>query len=141
MPLRSILTVFHRSPCFGRIINFLNGVFYSITAHTRFSDPSRQNHCHVAVRVQNSDDLQGFRCREVDNQVRIDGEKPDFGVGQVAPPVSPVRKIRKVRELAADHGFHAVGSLLTAFLPDVTPDFYEVAGCLWRQDIAPLHSG
>jgi hypothetical protein len=92
----------------------------------------RQNLRHVAVRVQNGDDLQRLRFRAVDNQVRIYGEKPDLGGGQVGPPVSPLRKVREISELAADDGFHTVGGLLAAFLLDVPPDLYEIADCLWR---------
>jgi hypothetical protein len=85
------------------------------------------------VRVRNGNDLQGLRFRAVDNQVRIDGEKPDFGFGQIAPPVPSLRKIRKINKLAADDGFHPVGGFLALrFI------IYLLSGDMLDFDITPF---
>src|SRR5690242_1093755 len=88
--------------------------------------PLRQNLCDIAPRMQNGDDLQRLGLGPVDNQIRIDREKPHVGGSQVTPPMTAIRKRREIGKLAANDGFHAVGGFLTAFLLQVTPDANEV---------------
>jgi len=95
-------------------------------------NPLLQKLRHVAVGVQNSDNLQRLCFRPVNNQVGVYGEKPHLGVGQVAPPMSAARKLREISQLVTDGRFHAVGGFLAALVFDETLNLYEVAGCLGR---------
>jgi hypothetical protein len=60
---------------------------------------------------------------------------------RLPPQVSASGKLRKIGEFAKNHRFDVIGGFQAAFLLEITPDLYEVAGCLRRQDIARLPYG
>ena len=57
------------------------------------------------------------------------------------PPVARAGKAGQVDTLGSDGGLNPVGRFPGDFPLYLTPDFYQVEGCLRSQDISPCHSG
>ena len=82
-----------------------------------FEDPF-----HITASVKNGSDLQWFRPRPIDDQVRVDRKESHIFVGQVLPTVAGIRGSSKKSYFFADGGFNAVGNCEAGLFFDVTPD-------------------
>ena len=65
-------------------------------------------------------DLQGLHLGPADDQIRIDGEEPHVGVGEILAAVAGARRLCQKREFFADGCFNAVRDCQTRLFFDVT---------------------
>jgi hypothetical protein len=83
----------------------------------------------------------GFLIRAVNDQIGINREKLRRFVCQILAPMSGAGIPCQKNDLVPDDGFNPVRHLATAFPFDVPPDFDKIARGLWRENVAPTHSG
>src|SRR5438105_8611201 len=99
-----------------------------------FEDPF-----HITASVKNGSDLQWFRPRPIDDQVRVDRKESHIFVGQVLPTVAGTRGSSKKSYFFADGGFNAVRNCEAGLFFDVTPDLDEIERSLRRKNKAHAH--
>jgi hypothetical protein len=116
----------------------IQGVIPSVAprSYAAFEDPF-----HITASVKNGSDLQWFRPRPIDDQVRVDRKESHIFVGQILPTVTGTRGSSKKSYFFADGGFNAVRNCEAGLYFDVTPDLDEIERSLRRKNKAHAHLG
>jgi hypothetical protein len=91
--------------------------------------------------VKNGSDLQWFRPRPIDDQVRVDRKESYIFVGQILPSVTGTRGSSKKSYFFADGGFNSVRNCKAGVISDVTLNLDEIERSLRRKNKAHAHLG
>src|SRR6267142_162074 len=113
----------------------------SWTLHSHRSYAAFEDPFDITASVKNGSDLQWFRPRPIDDQVRVDRKESHIFVGQVPATVTGTRGSSKKSYFFADGGFNAVRNCEAGLFFDVTPDLDEIERSLRRKNKAHAHLG